>query len=63
MYVLEVYHKKEWEFCKTSEEKKSLEEEAEELNKLVPKEIYKFLPVSRKYRVRKIKKSDLNAEN
>lgn len=59
MYVLEVFHKKEWEICKTSDKKKDLEDEAEDLNKLVHRDVLRFLPVSKKYRVRKIKRNEI----
>lgn len=57
MYIIEVWEKNKYKelestinVCKTK-----LEEEVEDLNKLVPREVLRFLPITKKYRVKKIK--------
>lgn len=57
MYVIEVWEKNKYEELESTKNvcKSKLEEEAEDLNKLVPKEALRFLPVNRRYRVKKIK--------
>ena len=59
MYIIEVFERKKWRVLKTSVSatKTHLEEEVEELNKLISKEQLKLIPVKEKYRVRKIKGS------
>lgn len=63
-FVIEVWEKNKYkELASTVKASKSeLEEEVEELNKLVPKEVLKFLPINRKYRVKKIKNSKSKEE-
>ena len=57
MYVIEVWEKNKYEELESTKNicKSKLEDEVEDLNKLVPKEALKFLPVTRRYRVKKIK--------
>jgi len=56
-YIIEVWEKNKYKELESTKQvsKKELEAQVEELNKLVPRESYKFLPVSKKYRVKKIK--------
>ena len=56
-YVIEVWEKNKYiELESTIKPGKSdLEAEVEELNKLVPHEVLRYLPVTKKYRVKKIK--------
>lgn len=60
MYIIEVFERKKWRILKNSlsHTKSFLEEETEDLNKMVPKEQLKELLVKEKYRVKKIKASE-----
>lgn len=57
MYIIEVWEKNKYKELEATKQaaKGDLEAQVEELNKLVPKESLKYLPVSKKYRVKKIK--------
>jgi hypothetical protein len=57
MYVIEVWEKRKYKELESTKRpgKAELEAEVEELNKLVPREVLRFMPVSKKYRVKKIK--------
>lgn len=57
MFIIEVWHKGNWEELPSTlaPSKKKLVKEVEELNELVPKEVLRLLPVSKRYRVKKVK--------
>jgi hypothetical protein len=59
MYVIEVWEKKKYKELQSTlhVSKTKLEEEVEDLNKLVPHDVLRFLPITKKYRVKKIKNS------
>jgi len=56
-YLIEVWEKNKYiELPSTLKAGKSeLEAEVEDLNKLVPYEVLRFLPISKKYRVKKVR--------
>jgi hypothetical protein len=64
MYIIEVWEKKKYkELLSTRHASKTkLEEEVEDLNKLVPYEVLRFLPITKKYRVKKIKNGNSKKE-
>ena len=64
MFIIEVWDRKKWkELSSTiSNEKGKLEHEVNELNKLVKREEMIMLPVSKKYRVKKVKHIKLTEE-
>lgn len=57
MYIIEVWDKGKWAELPTTlkNNKKELTKEVEDLNELVPKEVLRLLPVSKRYRVKKVK--------
>lgn len=57
MWVIEVWDKNKYKELESTKKpgKTDLESEVEELNKLVPREVLRFMPVTKKYRVKKIK--------
>lgn len=57
MYIIEVWEKNKYKELESTKQpgKTKLETEVEELNKLVPREVLRFMPVSKKYRIKKIK--------
>lgn len=65
MYVIEVWEKNKYKELESTKRatKGDLEAQVEELNKLVPREALKFMPVSKKYRVKKIKNEKNNSSN
>lgn len=62
MYIIEVWEKNKYKELESTKQasKKDLEAQVEELNKLVPREAKLFLPVGKKYRVKKIKNEKVN---
>ena len=62
MYVIEVWDKNKYKELESTKQasKKELEAQVEELNKLVPKSVWLCLPVSKKYRLKKVKNEKVN---